>query len=662
MSHTAVRPTPNGVGSLRAQGCDVDPTSDNVAGTKRSVGAYEIDHEIGRGGMAVVYLARQTVLDRDVALKELSSFHAQDPQFAQRFLYESKLTGSLNHPNIVTVYEYFEAGGIPYIAMEYVPCGSLRRHVGRLSLAQLAGALEAILAGLSHAESRGIVHRDLKPENILVTAEGRVKIGDFGIAKATLSAATLGFATATGTTVGTPSYMAPEQAMAAEVGPWTDLYSLGVMAWEQVVGHVPFDDIEDPMALLLRHVTDAIPLAAAVNPQVDGELSAWIDRLLEKEPSARTSNATQAWEDLEDIVVAKLGAVWRREARLPVGAHSPQSLRPITPAPFESQSTPQPSESPYVTFGRRQTDGGPAGRIAQAPSSGGDEIAAIPSTPPPAAGPSQARSPSPGGTPSPPTPLASPVAPASAPAPAVAAAPAGAGPAASEHTPPGGRLTPEPVADPAEQTPRSRRRRLSWLWLPIAAAICAGAVVLVLDHRGSSPPPADTAVSFQPYTPHTAAFTTVKPAGWDIACDDVAGPSNCAGESVPNGVDETKLVGLDGQGVVIDRYPPSTSDPGTSPTAQSLLVQADVNDANQYGGGYTSGEQQTLQLGGKTVWERAFTTDGKTGDPPGGVIDAVTIGQEGYVVQGLGPTVEFARLLARRVTGALSPPAHSGES
>ena len=267
------------------------PTPHGMPSPKRQVGRYQVMRQIGRGGMATVYLARQTQLERNVALKELSTFHASAPEFADRFLRESRLAGSLNHPNIVTVFEYFEEGGTPYIAMEYVERGSLRPYVGRLALAQFAGAMEGILAGLAHAESYGIVHRDLKPENIMVTSEGRVKITDFGIAKATQSAGTAAFLTATGTTVGTPTYMAPEQAMAQPVGMWTDLYSVGVMAYEHVVGHVPFYDTDAPMVILMRHVNEAIPPAIEVNSHIDPELSAWIDRLLVKDPAKRTQTA-----------------------------------------------------------------------------------------------------------------------------------------------------------------------------------------------------------------------------------------------------------------------------------------------------------------------------------------------------------------------------------
>src|SRR5262249_54390075 len=186
---------------------------------------------------------------------------------------------------------YFEERGIPYIAMEYVPAGSLRPWVGRLTLQQLAGVFEGILAGLAQAEQTGIVHRDLKPENIMVTADGRVKITDFGIAKATQGATTAAFMTATGMTVGTPTYMAPEQAMARAIGAWTDLYSAGVMAHEQLVGRPPFTDTDTPMAILMRHVNERIPSVTELRPEVDPALSEWVDRLLVKNPEERTQSA-----------------------------------------------------------------------------------------------------------------------------------------------------------------------------------------------------------------------------------------------------------------------------------------------------------------------------------------------------------------------------------
>src|SRR5215470_16203091 len=302
----------------------------------KTVGRYEILREIGRDGMAIVYLARQTDLDRFVALKELKTFHASNPSFTQRFLRESRVAGSLSHPNIVTVHNYFEHDGTPYIAMEYIERGSMRPYVGRMNLAQIGGVLEGLLAGLTNAEAQGIVHRDLKPENLMVTADGRVKIADFGIAKATTKMQTGAFLTATGTTVGTPTYMAPEQAMAQDIGPWTDLYSVGCMAFELFVGRVPFHDSEAPMAILLRHVNEPIPPARSVNPDVDQAISDWIEALLVKEPSQRTQNAQDAWDDFEEVLLGLLGPRWRREARLVERApEEGDGSKPLTPAPFQ---------------------------------------------------------------------------------------------------------------------------------------------------------------------------------------------------------------------------------------------------------------------------------------------------------------------------------------
>lgn len=300
----------------------------------KTVGRYEILRDLGRGGMSIVYLARQTDLDRFVALKELGAFHASDPAVAQRFLRESQMAGGLSHPNIAVVYDYFQHDGTPYIAMEYIERGSLRPHVGHMTLAQIAGVLEGLLAGLAHAEQHAIVHRDLKPENLMITADGRVKIADFGIAKATNRMQTRAFLTATGTTVGTPTYMAPEQAMAQEVGPWTDLYSVGVMAFEMFVGRTPFHESEAPMAILLRHVKEEIPPVKSLVPDVDERISAWIQRLLVKDPKQRTRSATVAWDELEEVVIAQLGPRWRRQARLMDRVGQIDTPKPLTPAPF----------------------------------------------------------------------------------------------------------------------------------------------------------------------------------------------------------------------------------------------------------------------------------------------------------------------------------------
>ena len=307
----------------------------------RRVGRYEIVREVGRGGMAVVYLARQSDLDRDVALKELSAFHAGDPDVVERFLRESRLAGSLSHPNIVTVHEYFEHEGIAFIAMEYFQRGSLRGLVGALDVAQSATVLEGVLAGLAHAERRGIVHRDIKPENVMVTAEGGVKIADFGIAKALEG--TERSLTGTGAAVGTPAYMAPELATGGEVGAWTDLYAVGVTAYELLSGKPPFDETEPALALMLRHAQEPVPPLGALRPDLDPALAAWVDRLLAKSPSDRPSGAAEAAEELDEILLVGLGPRWRRGGRLPENGAAPLLAAGGGAAPSATPTAPTPA-------------------------------------------------------------------------------------------------------------------------------------------------------------------------------------------------------------------------------------------------------------------------------------------------------------------------------
>ncbi|HYI20753.1 MAG TPA: serine/threonine-protein kinase [Solirubrobacteraceae bacterium] len=354
----------------------------------KTVGRYEILREVGRGGMAMVYLARQTDLDRFVALKELGAFHASDPSFAQRFLRESRVAGSLSHPNICTVHDYFEHEGTPYIAMEYIERGSLRPYVGSMNLAQIGGVLEGLLAGLAHGEQHGIVHRDLKPENLMVTSDGRVKIADFGIAKATNNMQTGAFLTATGTTVGTPTYMAPEQAMAQDIGPPTDLYSVGCMAFEMFTGRVPFHDTEAPMAILLRHVNEQIPSVNTIDPKIDSDISDWIDRMLIKDPTKRTQNANDAWDEFEEIIIGLLGPRWRREARLREGSAQFDTPAPLTPAPFQGTTSDAAVSDEFQSFawGNAVTPDAPPGPVTPPPSESAPlppEPTVGPPTPPP---------------------------------------------------------------------------------------------------------------------------------------------------------------------------------------------------------------------------------------------------------------------------------------
>ncbi len=322
------------------------------------IGAYEVVRLIARGGMATVYEARQPALDRAVALKRLD-LRTDDPTLAERFIRESRIAASFDHPNIVTVFDFFECEAVPYIAMEYLPRGSLRPFVGRLSQPQAFGVIEGVLAGLGHAERRGIAHRDLKPENVLVTNGGGVKIADFGIAKAYTSAT--GNFTAAGVAVGTPAYMAPEQALSRGVGPFTDLYALGVMAYELLGGAPPFEGDGSPMAVMYRHVSEAPPPLAGVDPRLAG----WVGRMLEKRPEARPAGAVEAWAELEEVVVDICGPYWRRDAALDDGGGASDAAT-TTAEPRVPTTRRRPAPTPRQPPQRRRWRVPLAGAVALA--------------------------------------------------------------------------------------------------------------------------------------------------------------------------------------------------------------------------------------------------------------------------------------------------------
>ncbi len=344
----------------------------------QQVGNYEIVRLLARGGMAVVYLVRQPALDREVVLKRLD-LDSDDPTLAQRFVHEARLAATLDHPNIVTLFDFFEHDGVPYIAMEYVAGGSLRSLIGRLGPAQVYGLVEGVLAGLGHAERRQIAHRDLKPENLLLTSRGDVKIADFGIARA-YNALTPRL-TMAGIAVGTPAYMAPEQAMDEPLGPYTDLYALGVIVYELLAGRPPFD-ADTPVGVLYSHVHRPVPPLAALVPEPRPALCEWVEWLLSKTPAERPQSAAEAWDALEEIAVAELGPYWRRGMSItaPEPEEPPPAEEPATTAtgetvalvgePTPRQPTPIPARrhaaAPRDRRGRRVRRGRRGRRLRRA--------------------------------------------------------------------------------------------------------------------------------------------------------------------------------------------------------------------------------------------------------------------------------------------------------
>src|SRR5215475_9694120 len=215
-------------------------------------GRYHVRSRIAHGGMATVYLATDTRLDRQVALKVMHAELARDEEFVSRFIGEAKSVARLSHPNIVAVFDQGSDGQFLYLAMEYVPGRTLRsllRECGQLPWAETLEVMDPILSGLAAAHQAGIVHRDVKPENVLLAADGRVKVVDFGLARAQAAAGH----TRSGMIIGTVAYIAPEQVTGGVTDVRTDVYAAGVMLWEMLTGRQPHTG-DSPLEVAYKHV------------------------------------------------------------------------------------------------------------------------------------------------------------------------------------------------------------------------------------------------------------------------------------------------------------------------------------------------------------------------------------------------------------------------
>lgn len=262
---------------------------------------YRIQSQLGEGGMAIVHKAMDVLLHRIVAIKVLRPQYAGDEEFVERFRREAQAAASLSHPNVVNIFDVGEADDVHYIVLEYVQGQNLKQIVrdeGRLVPRRAVRIAAAVARALQAAHERQLVHRDIKPHNILITTEGRVKVTDFGIARAS-SASNL---TEAGMVIGSVHYFSPEQARGEAVGPAADLYSLGVVLYEMLTGGVPFTG-DSPVAVALKHLQDTVRPPGELVSAIPPWLEHVVLKALAKDPAQRYRSAAQMALDL----------VWRSE-------------------------------------------------------------------------------------------------------------------------------------------------------------------------------------------------------------------------------------------------------------------------------------------------------------------------------------------------------------
>src|SRR5271170_2591807 len=258
---------------------------------------YELNHLIARGGMAQVYLAKDLLLDRPVAVKVLFPELSIDRTFVERFRREAQAAANLSHPNIVPVFDWGEDDGTYFIVMEFVdgrPLSSILRTAGPLHPDRAAEIAADVALALAYAHRHGVVHRDVKPGNVLITDEGQVKVTDFGIARAINTEESL---TQTGAVMGTATYFSPEQAEGIGVDSRSDIYSLGVVLFEMVTGRPPFLG-DTPVAVASKHVRDHPPAPRELNPSIPPTFEAIILKSMAKDPSHRYATAEELRADL----------------------------------------------------------------------------------------------------------------------------------------------------------------------------------------------------------------------------------------------------------------------------------------------------------------------------------------------------------------------------
>jgi non-specific serine/threonine protein kinase len=332
---------------------------DHAASVAAALPAYEVGEELGRGQWGFVFGARHRHLGRDVAIKQLPAAYATDPEVVRRFVNEAKVLGALNHMHIVPIYDFVQHEGLCLLIMERLHGGTLgaRRRAGGTQQDACAVGLAAS-AALHYAHQHGVLHRDVKPENVMFSREGVLKVTDFGIAKVVGGSKTM---TRAGLVLGTPAYIAPEQAKAEPLTPATDIYALGLVLYELLAGRLPFESGGDPVSLIYRHVYNRpIPLLDCA-PAVPPEIAGVVMRAIERDPAGRYETAEAFGVALAASAREAWGGSWLSRSDITVGAPGPilaaahgeraaDTLPPraIVPPPPPPPSPPPPPPPPRV--------------------------------------------------------------------------------------------------------------------------------------------------------------------------------------------------------------------------------------------------------------------------------------------------------------------------
>ncbi len=317
------------------------------AGTQ--VGLYHIIEQLGQGGMATVFKAHHTVLKRDAALKFLHPAFLEDPEFARRFQHEASIIASLEHPNIVPVFDFAEYDGLPYLAMKFVRGVTLKAKlsVGPVSRKEAIRIMSAVGNGLAYAHEKGILHRDVKPSNILLGEDGGIFLADFGIARIAASAqSTL----SSEMLIGTPQYISPEQARSEpDLDERTDIYSLGIVLYELLVGNVPFD-ADTPFSVIHDHLYTPPP-----TPSMEGtDISEDVDRIILKALAKKREERFASVESMLDAFFDAVDAPEKARRWLDNRLHAQQRgdvkrAAPTVPAPDKRESIPDPIQAKLAT-------------------------------------------------------------------------------------------------------------------------------------------------------------------------------------------------------------------------------------------------------------------------------------------------------------------------